>query len=216
MSYNNAISAGDPQAVEKLTAKMQSCKELQEVMKGVNAHWRNTGTCMGAPGITEAQAAKMDSKITNATVSWERVPFSDYELKNNYAEIKRLEKRIAEVSRNQEVGFSGWEFEGGTAEVNTELNRLQLFFSERPNKEQHSALRHGGFVYSHTNSAYQRQLNSNAIYAAGRIDFIKPSDGRTVREHQPKPPEKDTGRDRKMDKEQYGMDLSKKQPNQER
>ena len=188
MSYNKAISAGDPQAVEKLTTKMQSCKELQEHMKSVNAHWRNTGTCMGAPGLSEAEAVKMDSKITNASVSWERVPFSDYELKNNYAEIKRLEKRIAEVSRNTEVGFSGWEFEGGHAEANTDINRLQLIFYERPDKEQHSALRHGGFVYSHTNNAYQRQLNSNAIYAAGRIDFIKPSDGRTVREHQPKTP----------------------------
>jgi len=188
MSYNNAISAGDPQAVEKLTAKMQSCKELQEVMKGVNAHWRNTGTCMGAPGITEAQAAKMDSKITNATVSWERVPFSDYELKNNYAEIKRLEKRIAEVSRNQEVGFSGWEFEGGTAEANTDMNRLQLFFDERPDDQQRAALKSNGFKWAPSQNAWQRQLTDNAIYSAGRIDFIKPSDGRTVREHQPKAP----------------------------
>ena len=188
MSYNNAISAGDPQAVEKLTAKMQSCKELQEVMKGVNAHWRNTGTCMGAPGITEAQAVKMDSKITNATISWERVPFSDYELKNNYAEIKRLEKRIAEVSRNQEVGFSGWEFEGGTAEANTDMNRLQLFFDERPDDQQRAALKSNGFKWAPSQNAWQRQLTDNAIYSAGRIDFIKPSDGRTVREHQPKAP----------------------------
>ncbi|MDR1209975.1 MAG: hypothetical protein LBK41_06655, partial [Clostridiales bacterium] len=86
--------------------------------------------------------------------------------------------------------FSGWEFEGGRAEANTELNRLQLFFDERTDKDKHSTLRHAGFVYSHTNGAYQRQLNDNAIYAAGRLNFIKPSDGRTVRAHQPKPPER--------------------------
>jgi len=39
----------------------------------------------------------------------------------------------------------------------------------------------------------ERQLNDNAIYAAGRLDFVKPSDGRTVREHQPKAPAKDMG-----------------------
>ena len=188
MPYNNAISASDPQAVEKLTEKKRKCEQLQETMKGVNAHWRKTGACVGAPGITEAQAVKMDSRIVSARHPWERQPFSDYDIKNNYAEIKRLDKRIAEISRNQEVGFSGWEFEGGRAEANTELNRLQLFFDQRPDSEKHSTLRHAGFVYSHTNGAYQRQLNDGAIYAAGRLSFVRPSDGRTVREHQPKAP----------------------------
>jgi len=193
MPYNNAISASDPEVVEKLTEKMKSCEELQEVMKGVNAHWRKTGTCQGAPGITDAQAAKLDGKITSDRVSWERVPFSDYDLKNNYAEIKRLQKRIGEITRNKEVGFEGWEFNGGYAEANADINRLQLIFDERPGKEQHDALRHAGFVYSRTNGAYQRQLNDSAIYAAGRLEFVKPSDGRSVREHQPKAPVREDG-----------------------
>jgi hypothetical protein len=193
MTYNNAISANDPQAVEKLTDKLQKCEELQETMKGVNAHWRKTGTCMGAPGITEAQAAKIDERIVNARHPWDRQPFASYDLTNNNSEIKRLKERIAKTTRYQEVGFSGWEFNGGRAEANTELNRLQLLFDERPNADKHSALRHAGFVYSHTNGAYQRQLNDNAIYAAGRLEFVKPGDGRTVREHQPKAPAKDTG-----------------------
>jgi hypothetical protein len=191
MSYkNNAISSGDPQAVEKLTAKLQACEKSQETMKGVNAHWRKTGTCVGAPGITEEQARKLDNKIATTNRSWEKQPFADYDLKNNYGEMTRLKKRIAQVTRNQEIGFSGWEFEGGRAEANAELNRLQLIFDERPSADKHSALRHAGFVYSHTNGAYQRQLNDGAIYAAGRLNFVKPTDGRTVREHQPKAPER--------------------------
>lgn len=190
MSYNNVISASDPQAVERLTEKLAKCKELQETMKIVNAYWRKNGTCKGAPGISDVQAEKLEKKIETG-YSWEKQPFSSYDLTNNNSEIKRLEKRIAEITRNQDVGFTGWEFEGGYAEANTELNRLQLFFDEHTTKEKHNVLRHAGFVYSHTNGAYQRQLNSNAIYAAGRIDFIKPSDGRTVREHQPKVPVRD-------------------------
>ena len=193
MSFNNAISASDPQAVEKLTAKMQKCAELQEVMKGVNAHWRQTGTCMGAPGITDTQAMKLDHKVTNASVSWERVPFSDYDLKNNNAEIKRLERRIGEITRNREVGFSGWDFDGGCVEANTVIDRLQLFFDEKPNENQRALLKANGFKWAPSQDAWQRQLTDNAIYAAGRLDFIKPSDGRTVREHQPKPPARDTG-----------------------
>ncbi len=193
MSYNNAISSGDPQAVEKLTAKLEQCEKLHETMKGVNAHWRKTGSCIGAPGITEEQAKKMDDRIASARYPWEQQPFSDYSLKNNYGEMKRLKTRIETITHNQSVGFAGWEFEGGRAEANTELNRLQLFFDTRTDKETHSKLRHAGFVFSHANGAYQRQLNDNAIYAASRLDFIKPTDGRTVREHQPKAPAKDMG-----------------------
>jgi hypothetical protein len=193
MAYNHTISASDPQAVEKLTERLQSCEALQTTMKAVNAHWRKTGTCQGAPGISDEQAAKLDTKVRNATVSWERQPFSSYNLTNNNAEIKRLKTRIAEITRNREVGFAGWEFDGGRAEANTALNRLQLIFDERPDKDQHSALRHAGFVYSHTNGAYQRQLNDSAIYAVGRLNFIQPTDGRTVREHQPKPPARNAG-----------------------
>jgi len=189
MSYYNTKTVSEPQSAEKLTEELNKCVELQTVMKDVNAYWRKCGTCVGAPGITEAQAQKLDEKIATTRYSWEKQPFSSYDLTNNNSKIKRLESKAKEVSK----GFEGWEFNGGTAVANTELNRLQLLFDERPDKEKHSALRHAGFVYSHTNDAYQRQLNDNAIYAAGRLDFVKPSDGRTVREHQPKAPVKDSG-----------------------
>jgi len=193
MAYNNAISAGDPQAVEKLTAKLQKCEELQETMKTVNAYWRKTGTCAGAYGITEAQAQKLDDKIATSRYSWDKQPFSSYELTNNNSEIKRLKTRIAEVTRNQEVGFSGWDFNGGRAEANAEMNRLQLFFDEKPSEGQRAQLKANGFKWAPSQEAWQRQLNDNAIYAAGRLDFVKPTDGRTVREHQPKAPKRDNG-----------------------
>jgi hypothetical protein len=193
MSYNNAISASDPQAVEKLTEKLNACKENQEYMKAVNAYWRKFGTCVGAPDITEEQAKKLDNAIATTRYSWEKQPFSGYSLTNNNAEIKRLEKRIAEISRNKEVGFAGWEFAGGRAETNTELNRLQLFFDERPTESQRANLKANGFKWAPSQDAWQRQLTDNAIYAAGRLDFLKPTDGRTVREHQPKVQNKDTG-----------------------
>lgn len=189
MSYGRTNPANEPQSVEKLTERLQKCEELQAVMKEVNAYWRKTGTCMGAPGITDEQAAKLDNKIQTTTYSWERQPFSSYDLTNNNSEIKRLKRKLAEVLR----GFSGWEFEGGHAEANTEMNRLQLFFDEKPNDSQRAQLKANGFKWAPSQDAWQRQLTDNAIYSAGRLDFIKPSDGRTVREHQPNPPARDTG-----------------------
>ena len=192
MPNNNAISSSDPQAIEKLTDKLEECKSMQDIMKAVNIYWRKYGTLKGAPGIPFEQCMKIESRIANARSPYDQTPFRSYELSNNNAEIKRLEGRIAELTRNSEVGFAGWEFAGGTAEANKEMNRLQLFFDERPNAEQCAALKGRGFKWAPTQGAWQRQLNNNAIYAAGRLDFIKPSDGRSVREHQPKAPAKDT------------------------
>lgn len=189
MSYYNSKPSREPQTVESLTEKLEQSKQLQETMKAVNAHWRKTGTCMGAPGITDEQAKKMDNKIVNARYSSDRQPFSSYDLTNNNAAIKRLESKLKEVSR----GFEGWTFEGGEAVINNDINRLQLLFDERPSRDKSAVLKHNGFHWSPREGAWQRQLTDNAIYSAGRIDFIKPSDGRTVREHQPKAPVKDLG-----------------------
>lgn len=189
MSYYNAKPSREPQTAESLTEKLEQCKALQETMKEVNVYWRRTGTCVGAPGITEEQAKKLDSKIATTNYSWEKQPFSSYDLTNNNSTIKRLESKLKEVSR----GFEGWEFEGGVAEVNDHINRLQLCFDERPDKEKCAVLKRNGFHWSPTEGAWQRQLTDNAIYAAGRIDFLNPTDGCTVREHQPKMPNKDTG-----------------------
>ena len=192
MNYNKPISSGDPQALEKLTAKLEQSKELQDTMKVVNAYWRKFGTCKGAPGITDVQAEKLEKRIETG-YSWEKQPFTSYELTNNNAEIKRLERRIQELTYNKDVGFSGWDFEGGYAEANTEMNRLQLYFDEKPDEQRRTVLKSNGFKWAPSQGAWQRQLTDNAIYSAGRIDFIRPSDGRSVREHQPKPPVKDTG-----------------------
>ena len=192
MRNNGAISASDPQALEKLNEKMQACKESQIYMKEVNAYFRKHGTCKGYPDMLLTKAAELDVRVENA-YSWDKQPYTSWQIFNNSVEIKRLEKRIEEISYNKDVGFSGWEFNGGVAEANTELNRLQLFFDERPDDSQRANLKSNGFKWAPSQNAWQRQLNDNAIHAAGRMEFIMPSDGRTVREHQPKAPNKDKG-----------------------
>jgi hypothetical protein len=186
------VSSGDPQAIEKLSEKLDKCRETQTYMKDVNAYYRKNGTCVGYPGMDEAAANVLDRKVQQG-YSWEKQPFTSYTLTNNNSEIKRLEMRIEQITRYQEVGFSGWEFNGGKAEANTELNRLQLFFDEKPNEQQRQKLKDYGFRWAPSQGAWQRQLTDNAITSANHIEFIKPTDGRSVRAHQPKPPVKDTG-----------------------
>jgi hypothetical protein len=192
MSYKNPISSSDPAAIEKLTEKLEQCRQLQAAMKEVNAYWRKNGTCVGAPGVTETQAVKLDASIERA-YSWNKQPFPSYDLSNNNAEIKRLEKRIDEIALNREVGFTGWEFAGGRAVANTEIDRLQLLFDEKPSPEQRDVLKHKGFHWSPRNEAWQRQLTKNAIYAVNYVDFLRPLDARMPSDLQPKAPKQDRG-----------------------
>ena len=190
MSYNNvAISSDDPKAIEKLTEKLEQCQKKQDFMKKVNAYYKKNGTCLGCEGLTEQQAQKLDIDVQTG-YSWEKQPFPSYKLTNNNSEIRRLKKRIEQLTADKATGFVGWQFEGGEAVINEDKNRLQLYFDEKPSDADRAALKSNGFKWAPSDGAWQRQLNSNAFYAANRIDFIQPDNGKKPTELQPKAPKK--------------------------
>ena len=193
MSYNHAISSDDPQAVEKLSAKLEACQKRQEFMKSVNSFYRKNGTAHGCPGVSDETAERMDEAVRTG-YSWVTAPFPSYELSNNNAEIRRLKQRIEQLSASQELGYVGWEFEGGEAVANTGNNCLQLLFDEKPSEEQRTVLKRNGFHWSPSEQAWQRQLTDNAIYAASRLDFVRPVSGESPMQLQPKA-RKDTARE---------------------
>lgn len=186
MRYNNnTISSDDPKAIEKLTEKLQKCEESQDFMKKVNTYYRKNGTCVGCEGLTEQQALKLDERVETA-YSWEKQPFPPYKLTNNNSEIHRIKKRIESITATQNTEFVGWKFDGGEAVINTDKNRLQLLFDEKPSDEQRNILKSNGFKWAPSDKAWQRQLTQNAFYAANRIDFIKPETGEKPTELQHK------------------------------
>lgn len=190
MSYNHAISSDDPNAIEKLAEKLEACQKRQEYMKSVNSYYRKHGTARGCPDVSEEKAEKLDEAVRNG-YSWEKAPFPSYELSNNNAEIRRLKRRLEQLTHDKEVGYAGWKFVGGEAVANADNNRLQLFFDEKPSEEQRLALKRHGFHWSPSEQAWQRQLNDNAIYAASRLGFVCPESGENPCELQPKAPRKD-------------------------
>lgn len=186
MIDNNPIKSDDPQAVEKLNAKLEACQKHHDLMKSVNSYYQKNGTAVGCPGIVESQAKAIDNKIQNGRY-W-NLPFPSYALQGSSQEIRRLKQRIAELTHNREVGFVGWDFEGGKAVANRENNRLQLLFDEKPDEARRTELKRNGFHWSPSEQAWQRLLNDSAIYSASRIDFLKPLNGKSPIELQPKTP----------------------------
>lgn len=87
-----------------------------------------------------------------------RVGFPDYELRNNLANIKRLESQIAEVKRmtakpQEEMSF---QFNGGHVEYDADEIRFNIFFDEIPEQEKRNKLKHNGFKWSPRRSAWTR------------------------------------------------------------
>ena len=187
---NRVISSDDPNAIQKLQDKLEMCEKSQKYMKEVNAYYRKNGTCEGFPGMEAARAARLDESVRQA-YSWDKQPFPSYALTNNSAEIRRLKQRIEKLTVNQDVGFVGWTFDGGEVVANSEENRLQILFDEKPDEQKRSALKGNGFKWSPSQGAWQRQLNDNAIYAASRMEFLRPESGESPVKLQPKAPKKD-------------------------
>ncbi len=192
MSYQKPISREDPAAVEKLEQRLAECERFQIKMRDVNAYFRKNGTLTGCVLLTKEEVSELTENMRRR-YPLQTQPYPPYMLTNNSAEVRRLRKRVEELSAEHEAGYVGWAFEGGTVEANKELCRLQIFFDEKPSEEKRNALKMNGFHWSPNAGAWQRQLNGNAIHAAGRVAFLKPLDGRTPYEHQPKREKADRG-----------------------
>ena len=170
------ISADDPQAVSKLEKKLEKLEASQELMKAVNAYYRKHGTLDGCPHLTERGIENLKADMASGW-HYEKKPFQSWQLSNNNAEIRRLKGRIEELTRHKEAAYVGWEFDGGTVEINREANRLQIFFEGKPDATVRDELKSNGFRWSPKAEAWQRQLNDTTIRVADRIKCIQPLSG---------------------------------------
>ena len=176
------ISADDPDAVKKLNAKLEKLTKAQETMKAVNAYYRKNKTLESCPELDSEATQKLKARMEIRGV--QDKPYPTWALSNNNAEIRRIKDRIQSLSVNKEELFTGWEFAGGRAEINVKDNRLQLFFEDKPDGKIRDELKSNGFRWSPKALAWQRQLTSNAIYAADAINSIKPLSGERIIELQ--------------------------------
>ena len=92
------ISADDPTAVQKLKLKLDRLKQDQENMKAVNAYYRKNKTLDGCPGLTWEQIETLKAGMARSFRPVPK-PYESYMLTNNNAEIRRVEKRIEELTR---------------------------------------------------------------------------------------------------------------------
>lgn len=168
------ISSDDPQAVEKLEAKLATLEKHQEMMKAANAAIRMKDPAKGDAKLAELGYTPEDIAKLRAPDFCGRIGYPAYELQNNNANIRRIRGRIEELKKRTESTPEGWEFDGGRVVVNTAENRLQIIFDGKPNADVRTELKGEGFRWAPSQGAWQRQLTDNAMRAARRLKCIAP------------------------------------------
>lgn len=168
------ISSDDPQAVEKLEAKLATLEKHQEMMKAANAAIRMKDPAKGDAKLAELGYTPEDIAKLRAPDFCGRIGYPAYELQNNNANIRRIRGRIAELKKRTESTPEGWEFDGGRVVVNTTENRLQVIFDGKPDADVRTELKGEGFRWAPSQGAWQRQLTDNAMRAARRLKCIAP------------------------------------------
>lgn len=162
------ISADDPQAVEKLAARIEYLKEEHAQNLALTKYYRKHKTMKGAPGIDDERAARLDAELERLPECMRCFGFPS----NETATIRRLESRLATLAKQREqipTQSAETAYNGFSVRENASLNRLQIFFDEKPDEETRSILKANGFRWSPREGAWQRQLNDNARAALRRI-----------------------------------------------
>ena len=177
------ISADDPNAIDKLQAKLEKLEATQEMMKAVNAYYRKHKTLEGCPHLSQKSIEAFQSGMAEGGGG---SPFLPWQLSNNNANIRQVRSRIEQLTRQRENVFVGWEFDGGTVEINREANRLQIFFEGKPDEATRNILKENSFRWSPKAGAWQRQLNDNTFWVVDRIAFLRPLSGEKPSELQTK------------------------------
>lgn len=168
------ISSDDPQAVEKLEAKLAALEKHQEMMKAANAAIRMKDPAKGDAKLAELGYTPEDIAKLREPDFCGRIGYPAYALQNNNANIRRIRGRIAELKKRTESTPEGWEFDGGRVVVNTTENRLQVIFDGKPDADGRTELKGEGFRWAPSQGAWQRQLTDNAMRAARRLKCIAP------------------------------------------
>jgi hypothetical protein len=163
-----AISSDDPDALEKLSARLEGMQERHEEATRQNAYWRKRGTMNRYPGVTDDEAARRDAEINAVQLPCWRVPYPFSA--NDTAEMRRIQERIENIQRQREAGNTEQEYDGFTVERAD--GRINIAFGAKPEVEARDILKSNGFRWSPKAQVWTRKLTDNAVYAVER--FVVP------------------------------------------
>lgn len=127
------ISSDDPDAISKLAEKLEKLKEKQALMKAVNGALRLKDTAKGDAKLRELNLSDEEFQKLREPDIYGCLGFAPFELSNNSANIRRIEKRMADLKARQER--ESVSICSAFYEYKIEDNRCQFIFAGKPSEE---------------------------------------------------------------------------------
>lgn len=167
IAANDAIFSDDPQALQKLKAKLTALQASHEFMKATNNCIRKKDR-EGFLKLPHATPALWE-EINKPTVMGD-IGYAGFQLQNSSANITRVKQRIALLEKMAATSTTETEINGVRVVQNVEANRVQLFFPDKPAVEIRKKLRLSGFRCSKLEGyAWQRHLTPLAVNIAKNL-----------------------------------------------
>jgi len=172
---NTAISADDPEAVDKLREKAGALEAYQAELRSDNAKLRKAKLTPDISDLAEAmRAAGVSEHGVKSLCSLARIsryhcePFvkhPGYELSNNNANLKRVRQRIANLeakaAQADEPEAEPIKGAGFAISEDREWGRILIDFGAKPAAEVRTYLKSHGWRWAPSRSAWVRHLNTN-------------------------------------------------------
>lgn len=165
------IMAGDPDAIERLQAKLAAELQLHEHMKAANAAIRKHAKAgaeaqtfaLVALGLSEGRARDLlKPDFAN------RIGFASFEIQNSNARIAGMRVRIATVTRAKAMPAEASDGARAKLEIDPGANRVRLIFPGKPDADTRARLKSCGFRWTPSIGAWQAYNNERAVAAARR------------------------------------------------
>ena len=157
------IKAGDANAIEKLEKKIVELEADHKRKMAINNYYKKNGTLDGCELMTEKEIKKTMDFI-------ERYPFFPPCITcNDTQNIRRYKERLESLKKAKANDTSEEENKHCKVMRNTEIMRIQLLFNGKPDEETRNILKSNGFRWAPSQSAWQRNLNSNGECAVKRV-----------------------------------------------
>lgn len=195
-SYGEKIENTDPYAIEKIKGKIKYMEDAHDVTLIYNKMCKKNGiTNWQWADRTDEDKAKRKEALKQTIEEAKGKGYSDKVIKqgiehpfgsNQTADIRRNKQRLEELEKRQQkleermaaesnsegvsnINIGRVDFDGGYIYENPELDRIQIIYDGKPERDVIDKLKHNGFRWSPSNKAWQRQLNRNGRMAVNRV-----------------------------------------------
>lgn len=143
---DGSIFSDDPDALERLDARIAELERTRDAWKAENAAFRKGPATFAAclQVSAEARSREIRARIMEG-YSWCRQPHPTYSLTNLGANIRRLKERRAAIAERQRRTAAAEAAPGGVTIESRGGGYCRVTFAEKPEREVLTALREAGF-----------------------------------------------------------------------